>query len=74
MHSELSNLWLFAQLLVKVALLTGLGPGIAIAILFERSLSAMTVADDRDQAAGQDKHEGSRAERSVPAQISWRHA
>lgn len=37
-----------------------------------RSLSAMTVEDDRDKAAGADKHEGSRAERSVPPQfIVW---
>jgi hypothetical protein len=36
MHSELSNLWLFAQMLWRVALLTGIGPGIAIAILLDK--------------------------------------
>lgn len=35
MTSELSNLWLFAQCLGRVALLTGIGPGIAIAVLAE---------------------------------------
>jgi hypothetical protein len=34
MHSELSNLWLFAQLFLKVALLTGIGPGMAIIFLY----------------------------------------
>jgi hypothetical protein len=34
----------------------------------QRNLSAVTEADDRYNAAGRDKHEGSRAERSVPAQ------
>jgi hypothetical protein len=33
-----------------------------------QGLSAVTEKGDRSQAAGQDKHEGSRAERSVPAQ------
>ena len=32
--SELSNLWLFTQLLAKVALLTGIGPGIALLAFF----------------------------------------
>jgi hypothetical protein len=36
----------------------------------KRRLSAVTVDDDRDNAAARDKHEGSRAERSVPAQLS----
>lgn len=36
MHSELLNLQLFAAAIVKVLLMTGLGPGIAIAILFEK--------------------------------------
>jgi len=35
MHSELSNLSLFAQMLFKVAWMTGLGPGILIAIVFD---------------------------------------
>jgi hypothetical protein len=55
MHSELSNLWLFAQLFAKVALLTGIGPGIAIVILFERcpvvqSRWAASLADWRMRA------------------------
>ena len=32
--SELSNLWLFTQMLAKVALLTGIGPGIALIVLY----------------------------------------
>jgi hypothetical protein len=68
MHSELFNLWLFAFVVGKVALVTGIGPGIAAAVFFKRSLSAMTVTDDRYSAAARDKHEGSRAERSVLAQ------
>jgi hypothetical protein len=36
MTGELTNLWLFAQALLKVSLLTGFGPGIA-ALLVGRS-------------------------------------
>lgn len=36
--TELNNLWLFAQVLTKVLLVTGLGPALAIAILVGRKL------------------------------------
>jgi hypothetical protein len=34
MHSELSNLYLFARMMAHVLLLTGIGPGIVIAAEF----------------------------------------
>lgn len=36
MHSFSSNLWLFAQLLVKASLLTGIGSGIVAVILYDK--------------------------------------
>jgi hypothetical protein len=36
MHDELSNIWLFARALAKVLLVTGLGPGILIAVYVEK--------------------------------------
>lgn len=36
MHSFLSNLSLFAQMLAKVALLTGFAPGIAAIAIYKR--------------------------------------
>jgi hypothetical protein len=36
MHSELLNVWLFASVIARVLLATGLGPAIAIAILIEK--------------------------------------
>jgi hypothetical protein len=35
MNSELSNLWLFAHAIAKALLMTGIGPGIAIAVAAE---------------------------------------
>jgi hypothetical protein len=37
MHSELSNIWLFVCVIVKAALMTGLGPGIALAFFGPRA-------------------------------------
>jgi hypothetical protein len=36
MSTFLFNLWLFAHLIAKVAILTGLGPGLALAIAVEK--------------------------------------
>jgi hypothetical protein len=36
MNSELFNLYLFAQMLAKVALLTGFAPGIAVIAIYKR--------------------------------------
>jgi hypothetical protein len=64
----MTNFSLFAQMLARVLVMTGVGPLLLLLIVVKRCLSAMTMTDDRYSAAGRDKHEGSRAERSVPAQ------
>ena len=38
MHSTLVNLWLFAQVIAKVSLITGLAPGAAVALAMEYGL------------------------------------
>lgn len=37
-HPELFNLWCFLRLIAKVALMTGMGVSVALAILFEKGV------------------------------------
>ena len=47
MHSTLVNLWLFAQVIAKVSLITGLAPGAAVALAVEYFLQYRSQSKDQ---------------------------
>lgn len=70
MHSELINFWLFIQAIATTLLITGLGPGIAIAILCDR---IRAIGFERISRRALMPAALNRAAASLPRKI-WRHA